>query len=191
MYIRGNGQFFQLTVDSGQLSPQERSKKAFPAGEGGPQQRWMRGGTAFRIVGTTGAEVDIPSLTVGNGLCAVPLRCNYNPWGIKTKPLPDYVIPSERSESRNPPKWQILPCGGTFLPRGGFLHSACAPVGMTKLGYVSTNSPTVSRMFQAVPLPHQSGLRPASFPGGEALVLGFGVQGFSLMVPSFYVRNGT
>ena len=45
-------------------------------------------------------------------------------------------------------------------------------------GYVSTNSPTVSRAFQAVPPPHQSGLRPASFPGGEALVPGFGVSGF-------------
>lgn len=27
------------------------------------------------------------------------------------------VIPSERSESRNLPEWQILPCVGTFLPR--------------------------------------------------------------------------
>ena len=33
-------------------------------------------------------------------------------------------------------------------------------------------------MFYAAPLPHQSGLRPASFPGGEAFVPGFGVQGF-------------
>ena len=32
-------------------------------------------------------------------------------------------------------------------------------------------------MFHAVPLPHQSGLRPASFPGGEALVLGFRALG--------------
>ena len=37
-------------------------------------------------------------------------------------------------------------------------------------------------MFYAAPLPHQSGLRPASFPGGEALVpclwvLGFVVNG--------------
>ena len=28
------------------------------------------------------------------------------------------------------------------------------------------------------PAPHQSGLRPASFPGGEAFVPGFGVMGF-------------
>ena len=33
-------------------------------------------------------------------------------------------------------------------------------------------------MFYAAPLPHQSGLRPASFPGGEAFVPGFGVPWF-------------
>ena len=59
------------------------------------------------------------------------------------------------------------------------------------MGYVSTDSPIVSGMFQAAPLPHQSGLRPASFPGGEALVPGFGVPFFSVSVPSFHVRNGT
>ncbi len=96
----------------------------------------MRGGTAFNIVGTMGAGVNVPSLTVGNGLCAVPLRCNYNPCG-QNGTTHRHVIPSERSESRNPPKWQILPCGGTFLPRGGFLHSANAAVGMTKWGDVS------------------------------------------------------
>ena len=32
-------------------------------------------------------------------------------------------------------------------------------------------------MFHAAPLPHQSGLRPASFPGGEALVPGFRALG--------------
>ena len=41
---------------------------------------------------------------------------------------------------------------------------------MTVWGDVSTDSPIVSGMFQAAPLPHQSGLRPASFPGGEAFV---------------------
>ena len=81
------------------------------------------------------------------------------------------------SEPRNLPKWQVLSCVGTFLPRGGFLHSACAAVGMTQWGDVFTNSPTVSRMFQVASLPHQSGLRPASFPGGEAFVPGFGVPG--------------
>ena len=96
----------------------------------------------------------------------------------KMEPPTDYVIPSERSEPRNLLKWQVLSCGGTFLPRGGFLRSACATVGMTQWGDVFTNSPTVSRMFQAAPLPHQSGLRPASFPGGEAFVPGFGVPVF-------------
>ena len=65
----------------------------------------------------------------------MPFRCVASITPVdRTKPPPDHVIPSERSESRNPPKWQILPCVGTFLPRGGFLHSACAPVGMTQWG---------------------------------------------------------
>ena len=59
------------------------------------------------------------------------------------------------------------------------------------MGYVSTDSPIVSGMFQAAPLPHQSGLRPASFPGGEALVPCFGVRGLSRTIPSLQVRNGT
>ena len=33
---------------------------------------------AFVIIGTAGAEGIKPSLTVGNGLCAVPLRGEYN-----------------------------------------------------------------------------------------------------------------
>ena len=66
--------------------------------------------TAVSIVGTLGTEVDKPSLTVGNGLCAVPLRGNYNPCG-QTGTTYQYVIPSERSESRNLPKWQVLSCG--------------------------------------------------------------------------------
>ena len=36
------------------------------------------GGTALFVIGTTGAKVHLPSLIVGNGLCAVPLRGNYN-----------------------------------------------------------------------------------------------------------------
>ena len=65
-----------------------------------------------------------------------------------------------------------------FLQRGGFLHSACAKGLNDKMGDVSTDSPFVSGMFQAAPLPHQSGLRPASFPSGEAFVPGFGVLAF-------------
>ena len=72
---------FCMSVKVCRETPQESSKKTFPTGEGGPPQRWMRGGTALPIVGTTGAKVDLPSLTVGNGLCAVPGRCNYNPCG--------------------------------------------------------------------------------------------------------------
>ena len=62
-------------------TPQGSSQNLPRRGRGTARRRWMRGGTALPIVGTTGAKVDIPSLTVGNGLCAVPLRCNYNPYG--------------------------------------------------------------------------------------------------------------
>ena len=48
-----------------------------PSGKGDRLRRWMRRGTAFNIVETTGAEVERVSETVGNGLCAVPLRGNY------------------------------------------------------------------------------------------------------------------
>ena len=51
-----------------------------------------------------------PLKSVGNGLCAVPLRGNYNPCG-KNKTTPDMPF-QDRSESRNLPKLQILPYVG-------------------------------------------------------------------------------
>ena len=57
---------------------QRAATRPSPSGKGDRHRRWMRRGTAFRIVGTMGAEVEPPSETVGNGLCAVPLRSNYN-----------------------------------------------------------------------------------------------------------------
>ena len=41
---------------------------------------------------------------------------------------------------------------------------------------VSTDSPTVSRMFHAAPPPHQSRLRRASFPQGKLLYRAFGYR---------------
>ena len=121
--------------------------------------------------------------------------CRSAAWQIQSvwtkRNHPRHVIPSERSESRNLPKLHVLPCVGTFLPRSGFLHSACAAVGMTKLGYVSTDSPIVSGMFHAAPPPHQSRLRRASFPQGKLLYRGLGCRVLSVTVPSFHVRNGT
>ena len=64
------------------------------------------GGAVLRIIETTGAKGNKPSLTVGNGLCAVPLRGKYN-LCKQTGTTSRYVIPSERSESRNLPKLQI------------------------------------------------------------------------------------
>ena len=150
-----------------------------------------RCGTALLIVGTTGAEVYMPSLTVGNGLCAVPGRCNYNPCGQNG--TTHRFCHSERSEteSRNLPEWQVLSCGGNFLLRGGFLHSACATVGMTQWGDVCTNSPTVSRMFYATPpLISQGCALPAS-PEGKLLYRDLRCRVLSETVLSFHVRNGT
>ena len=79
-----------------------------------------------------------------------------------------------------------------FVPRGGFLHSAYAAVGMTERGDVLYGFAYCSWNVSGHPAdPHQSGLRPASFPGGEALVPGFWVCGVLVTVPSFHVRNGT
>ena len=86
-------------------------------GRGTARRRWMRGGTAFSIVGTTGAEVERSPI------------CHSERTG---------------SEPRNLPKWQVLLCGGTFLLRRRFLHSACAAVGMTYGGtclvFIGNNS---------------------------------------------------
>ena len=73
-------------------TPQGSSQNLPRRGRGTARRRWMRGGTALPIVGTTGAKGILPSLTVGNGLCAVPLRCNYNPCG-QNGTTPRYVIP--------------------------------------------------------------------------------------------------
>ena len=71
-------------VGNGQGSSQNLPRR----GRGTARRRWMRGGTALNIVGTMGAEGIKPSLTVGNGLCAVPPRCEYNPCG-QPEPPPD------------------------------------------------------------------------------------------------------
>ena len=54
-----------------------------------------------------------PVKYVGNGLCAVPLRGNYNPCG-QNKTAPNHVIPSERSESRNLPELLVLSYVGSL-----------------------------------------------------------------------------
>ena len=45
------------------------------------------GGTALQNAETTGAKGIIPNLTVGNGLCAVPLRCEYHLCGQTEPPI--------------------------------------------------------------------------------------------------------
>ena len=55
----------------------------------------------------------------------------------EVKDLPRHVIPTDGTERRDLPKWQILSCVGNFCNLGGFLHSADAAVGMTYLGGVA------------------------------------------------------
>ena len=109
------GEVKKLTIDNGQWTiigqltlficirpvkyvgkrPRTAPKNLPRRGRGTARRRWMRCGTAFSIVGTMGAEGIKPSLTVGNGLCAVPGRGNDNPCAYKPEP-PRHVIPSER-----------------------------------------------------------------------------------------------
>ena len=85
-------------------------------------------------------EVDHPRKSPGGTACrgagSTTDSITYALTKSKQNTSPCYVIPSERSESRNPRKWQISHCVGIFLPRGGFLHSAGAAVGMTERGDV-------------------------------------------------------
>ena len=62
----------------------------------------------------------------------------------------------------------------SILQRGGFLHSADAQGLNDKMGCVSTDSPTVSRMFHAAPRPSSGSPRRASFPQGKLLYRAFG-----------------
>ena len=123
-------------------------QKTFPTGEGGPPQRWMRGGTALPIVGTTGAKVDLPSLTVGNGLCAVPGRGNYNPYG-QNGTTHRHVIPSERPRKA----LKNLPRRGRGTARRRWMRggTALCIVGTTG-AKVDIPSLTVGNGLCAVPL---------------------------------------
>ena len=114
----------------------------------------------MRIVEAAGATVNLSSLTVGNGLCAVPGRCNYNPCG-QNKTTPRHVIPSVVKRSRG-----IFPSGRFYLVVVLFCHvvDSSTPVGMTQWGDVSTDSPVVSGMFQAAPLPSSVRAAPCQLP---------------------------
>ena len=73
-----------------------------------------RGGAAFNIVGTMGTEVKPPSETVGNGLCAVPLRGKYNPCG-QPEPPTGMSFRGSECESRNLPELLVSSCGGSYF----------------------------------------------------------------------------
>ena len=94
------------------------------------------------------------------------------------------------TESRNLPKWQILPCVGTFLSRSGFLHSANATVGMTMRGrfygfaycFLNVSGRPAASSVRAAP---------CQLPRRGSFCTGLWGAGVSVTVPSFYVRNGT
>ena len=76
---------FQLTIDNGQLT----------------------------IIGASNVVFCVrPLKSVGNGLCAVPLRGNYNPCR-QPEPPTDMSFRAKRSESRNLPELHVLSCGGS------------------------------------------------------------------------------
>ena len=60
------------------------------------------------------------------------VRCRYG--GRRGKTFPPHVIPSERSESRNLPEWQVLSCGGSLSHVVDSSTPLIAPVGMTQWG---------------------------------------------------------
>ena len=78
---------------------------------------------------------------VGNGLCAVPLRCNYNPCANKTEPPPEMSFRANGSEPRNLPEWQVLSCVGSL----SHVVDSSTPlaVGMTQWGACLGLSETV------------------------------------------------
>ena len=143
-------------------TPQGSSQNLPHRGRGTARRRWMRGGTALYVVGTVGAEVKrSPHMS---------FRANAVSRGIHASSR--FYLTLVLS-----PTWWIPPlrlrCGRndndvTFL--------------RIRLQFLECFTP---------PRPHQSRLRRASFPGGEAFVPGFEGTGLLGMIPSFHVRNGT
>ncbi len=126
-----------------------------PSGKGDRRRRWMRGGTAFSIAGTAGAEVK----PIEKAPLALPLG-ELSPQVTERalrRFLNDYV-------HLNHQRW----------PSPSSLRSATSPKGRGK-GGASTDSPTVSTTFHAPPqtlirLAH----RRASFPQGKLLYRALG-----------------
>ena len=119
------------------------------------------GGMALCVIGTMGAKVNLPSLTVGNGLCAVPLRCNYNPCGQNG------TTPRSCHSERTNVSRGIFPSGRFYLV---VVHSPTwwIPPLRLRCGR-NDNDATFLRIrllflerFTSYRPPHQSGLRPAA-----------------------------
>ena len=80
---------------------------------------------------------------------------------------PPFVIPSAVKRSRG-----IFPSGRFYLVVVLFCHvvDSSTPVGMTQWGDVCTDSPFVSGIFHAAPLPSSVRATPCQLPPREALV---------------------
>ena len=177
------GSFCTVLLDVGFIdTPQESSKKPSPTGKGDRPQAVDEGRYGVvhcRNNGRRGRNVSTDSPTVSGMFHVVPpssvraAPCQLPRRGSScTVPLGVGFIDTPQESSKKP-----SPTGKGDRPqavdegRYGVVH--CRNNGRRGRN-VSTDSPTVSGMFQAAPPPHQSGLRPASFPGGEALVPGLG-----------------
>ena len=114
-----------------------------------------------------------PLKYVGNGLCAVPLRCNYN-LCKQTGTTHRHVIPRERMRVEESSRVASFILWWSILQRGGFLHSADAAVGMTMLvrfyGFAYCFY-SISRCPAAL---IRLALGRASFPQGKLLYRAFG-----------------
>ena len=146
----------------------------------------MRGGTAFHIVGTMGAEVETflrirllflecftlprPS-SVRAAPCQLPRGGSFctGLWGgefIGTPQGSSQNLPHRgRGTARR--RWMR---GGTALYIVGTMGAEVETFLWIRLQFL--------KYFRLPRGPHQSGLRPASFPGGEAFVPWFQVLGF-------------
>ena len=131
-----------------------------------------------------------PLKYVGNGLCAVPLRCNYNPCGQNG------TTPRSCHSERTNVSRGIFPSGRFYLV---VVHSPTwwIPPLRLRCGR-NDNDATFLRIRLLFPecfrLPRclisQGCALPAS-PEGKLLYRALGCRSLSVTAPAFHVRNGT
>ena len=91
--------------------------------------------------------------------------------------VPQYVIPSEHSEPRNLPKWQVLSCGGSFTN----VVDSSTPLRCGRndnAGTLLRIRPLFLQHFTPPCRPSSGSPRRASFPQGKLLYRAFGALVF-------------